>query len=110
MVSIVRLLAVFAAATVALLAAACDEGRVSRFGDLEVVGSLRPVWRYKQTPPARGPARIVRNVVLLSARHGFLATAAQPGNGLQRKGLGRIQESRDGGLTWRTVWSQGQPA
>src|SRR5437879_13623415 len=99
MVSIVRLLAVFAAATVAPLEAACDEGRVSHFGDLEVVGSLRPVWRYKQAPPAWGPARIVRNAILLSAGHGFLATAAEPGEGLQRIGLGRIQETRDGGLT-----------
>ncbi len=103
-----RLLAVVVAAAVALFAAACDKREVSHFGDLKVVGSEQPAWRSKNAPPALGPARIVRNVFLLSARHGFLTTAAQPGNGLQRKGLGRIQETHDGGLTWSTVWSQGE--
>jgi photosystem II stability/assembly factor-like uncharacterized protein len=103
-----RLIAVLSAAGVLSCATGCDEKQAGHFGDLKVVGMVQAVWSDKPAPSASGPARIVRNVTLLSPRHGFLVTAAEQGVGFQRHGLGRIQETHDGGLTWRTVWSRGE--
>ncbi len=103
-----RHFAVVLAASLLCVATACSERGVTRFGDLEVIGTVKPVWNFSKGPPGAGPARIVRNVLFLSPSHGYLVTAAEPGVGLQRHGLGRIQETRDGGRTWRTIWSQGE--
>ncbi|MDX6512955.1 MAG: hypothetical protein QOE36_2459 [Gaiellaceae bacterium] len=93
------------AAALALALAGCSQGHAERFGDLRVTSTVDSTWR--STPPSasHGPSPQIQNVTFLSRTHGFLVSSASRGFEAHRIGSGRIQETRDGGKTWRTRWS-----
>lgn len=93
------------AALAAVVAAGCSHGDESRFGRLRVTESTQSVWRHSPAPPNRGPAIGVEGVAFLDEQHGFLVASSAPDRA-PPVDVGRIQETRDGGSTWRSVWSE----
>src|SRR5712691_5928803 len=68
--------------------------------------SVRPVaLQPVSPPPSRGPAADASDVAFVNRSDGFLAVAAT-GAHFDGSGIGRIERTADGGLTWTTIWSR----
>ncbi len=74
------------------------------------ITSNQPLRLVPAAPPAsRGPAADASDLTFLDRSHGFLAVAAT-GAHFDGRGTGRIERTRDGGVSWTTVWSRARTA